>query len=326
MTIMSASNSNFLKKKEWLLKKQNNLLLVFSPLLKTYPDLTHAFSTRQGGQSKAPYDRFNIGINQTTDENVRQDAYQNRQSLCQALKLPYEKLKTSKKLIHSTSVLLLEEHEDLDEVDAIATKRALSPIFMTFADCVPVIIYDPVEKAFCMVHAGWRGTAGKICQNVVKFLVDKCGSKPGNLVCAVGPAIGVCCYPVGLNVVEQLFLSLMHEAQLKEVQKELNLLKEKYKIKSFSALVLNEAIKIKDELWLLLAKYQLEKFFFNGTEQISVDLKAINAAQTFNLGVQNIDITNLCTACRADLFYSYRRSFINNAGPTGRQAAIASLL
>jgi copper oxidase (laccase) domain-containing protein len=70
----------------------------------------------------------------------------------------------------------------------------------------------------------------------------------------------------------------------------------------------------------------LKKFFIRGEKQIYLDLKAINAAQLIHSGVEHIDVTDLCTSCREDIFYSYRRSYVREEGPTGRQSAIACLL
>jgi hypothetical protein len=78
--------------------------------------------------------------------------------------------------------------------------------------------------------------------------------------------------------------------------------------------------------WLLIENLRLNKFFVRGEKQIYVDLKAINAAQMMQLGVEHVDVTDLCTSCREDIFYSYRRSYVKDEGPTGRQSAIACLL
>ena len=293
-------------KRPWLLEKRGDLPLVFSPLLKEYPKLVHAFSTRQGGNSKPPFDSFNIGINHSTDEGTRQDARHNKAVLCQSLNIPFGHLTTAKRLVHSADVVMLETVGEPGEIDGIATKSMLGPLYMTFADCVPVVIYDPNNHIVCLVHAGWRGTASGISREAVRFVVEECGSKAGDLVCAIGPAIDSCCYPVGLDVVIKLMLSLTDNSELEEMSR--------------------AAEYTLDKVWLLIEKLNLEGFFKRGDPQIHVDLKAINAYQMLALNVSGVDITDLCTSCKPDLFYSYRRSSVTKEGNTGRQGAIVCLL
>lgn len=315
-----------LSKNQWIIEKQGDLLLVFSPLLKKYPNFIHAFTTRQGGQSKPPFHSFNIGINHTSDESVRQDARHNRELLCRTLNIPFAQLKTANKMVHSAKVVLLETVGQPDEVDGIVTKIASCPIYMTFADCVPVIIYDPVRHVFCLVHAGWRGTASSISAEAVRFMVDKCGGKANELVCAVGPAIDSCCYPVGIEAVEKLIYSLIKGKQLKEYSQQIASWKLEQSTDNWSTLNPEQLADITDKFCLLIESLNLKEFFNRSSKQIHVDLKAINAGQIMSAGVEQVDVSDLCTACKADLFYSYRRSFINNEENTGRQAAIACLL
>jgi len=315
-----------LTKNQWIIERQQDLLLVFSVLLKNYPNFVHAFSTRQGGHSKPPFHHFNIGINQTTDENVREDARKNREILCHTLNLPHTNLKTANKLVHSPHVVMLENVGQPEEVDGIATKKLLSPIYMTFADCVPIIIYDPVKHAFCLVHAGWRGTASGISKEAVRFMVEKCASKVNDLICAVGPAIGACCYPVGLEAAEKLLSSLIKEEQVEIVTVEIERIKKDIPLGNWSILKGDQLTEKTQMFWSLIEKLDLKGFFILGSKQIQVDLKAINANQMLSLGVEQVDVTDLCTSCKNELFYSYRRAYVNNEGPTGRQAAIGCLL
>jgi YfiH family protein len=305
---------NSLIKNEWIVEKQGDLLLVFSPLLKQYSKFVHAFTTRQGGKSEPPFHSFNVGKNNTMDEKVQQDASHNREILCKTLNLPFPSLKTAKKLVHSAKVVSVETVVQPNEVDGIVCQKTLSPIYMTFADCVPIIIYDSVKHLFCLIHAGWRGTASGISKEGINFMVEECGSKIDDLVCAIGPAIGSCCYPVGVEVIEELIYSLCSSSELDKVRDE---------IKSLKTSTTDKNV---DTLWSFIEKLDLQGLFKRGPEKIHVDLKAINASQLLVLGVKKIDVTSFCTSCKEDLFYSFRRSFVKEEGPTGRQAAIACLL
>jgi len=76
------------------------------------------------------------------------------------------------------------------------------------ADCVPVILFDPVKKVSAVIHAGWRGTVKHITSNTVKTMTDRFGCDPADIIAGIGPSIGPCCYEVGeevRTVVEQSF-------------------------------------------------------------------------------------------------------------------------
>ena len=145
-------------------------------MLKQYPTLAHAFTTRQGGKSLPPLDSFNIGMPRASDEQVRLDVHNNRARLCQSLDIPFEKLIAPTKQIHSANVVMIEAKLEPGEVDGIATKEIGSPVIMQYADCVPVLIYDPKKNIVCVIHAGWRGTAAGICQEAVKVMSRESGS------------------------------------------------------------------------------------------------------------------------------------------------------
>jgi YfiH family protein len=150
------------------------------------------------------------------------------------------------------------------------------PLLLHFADCVPVIIFDPVTRVLCIVHAGWKGTAGSIARNGVKLMERDFGARAANMVAAIGPAIGSCCYPTGFEVAERL----------------------RQTVSSYEGL------------------------FTERQGQVCPDLKSINAMQLLDSNVAEVDVSELCTACNPQSFYSHRAS----GGHTGRQGAIAALI
>ena len=90
------------------------------------------------------------------------------------------------------------------DTDGLILSNKEQAVYLNFADCTPVIIYDPVNKIAAVSHAGWRGTAGNIASKTVQKLVKEFGSKPENLKSAIGPAISFCCYNVGEEVYREL--------------------------------------------------------------------------------------------------------------------------
>lgn len=97
---------------------------------------------------------------------------------------------------------------DYPETDGLILTDKDNAIYLNFADCTPVIIYDNKLNIGAVSHAGWRGTAGRIAAKTVEKLISEFGSHPQNLAAAIGPAISLCCYNVGEEVFEKLKLTV----------------------------------------------------------------------------------------------------------------------
>lgn len=89
------------------------------------------------------------------------------------------------------------------EGDALVTNVPGTAISIRTADCVPVLLADPVRKVVAAVHAGWKGTSKAIVRRAVERMEGAYGTRPGDVVAAIGPAIGVCCYEVSADVARQ---------------------------------------------------------------------------------------------------------------------------
>jgi YfiH family protein len=269
---------------EWHFKHVGGLPLYFSPLLTKYESvLKHAFTTRLGGETPAPLDNFNLGRHVKTDES-RQDAMKNRRALCDVLTLEFDRLVVPAQK-HTDKVVFVTEPQVVGDVDGVVTNAKTLPLLLHFADCVPIVIFDPVTLTLSVVHAGWRGTAQRIAGKAVEAMTQATGAKPSELVAAIGPAIGSCCYPTGDDVVQQLQSSIGCD---------------------------NGSVKRFEDAGLLVKK--------DGRPH--PNLKGVNAVQLRLAGVEQIDVSNLCTSCNPHMFYSHRQS----GGNTGRQGVIASLL
>jgi len=288
-----------LRKSQWLVKNVNELPLVFSPLLSQFSQLTHAFSTRLGGETEPPMHSFNVG-RISTWPNSRHDLMKNRAKLCSALGLSYENLVVPN-MSHSDLVVFLDKWSAHPFADGLATNKAGLPLMLTFADCVPIVIFDPVNNTLALVHAGWRGTASQIVCKAVKVLETLNGSSASQMVAAIGPAIGSCCYPTGLVPAYQLLGSISA---------------------NFTSLSAREPDAYSfDALSALVSQLELAELFPIKTRQFHPDLKAVNAMQLLACGLAEVDVTDICTSCNPETFYSHRQS----GGQAGRQGAVACL-
>ena len=86
------------------------------------------------------------------------------------------------------------------EGDALITRAEGVIVGVRTADCVPILLADPQTRAVGAVHAGWRGTASGIVQTAVRDMAQQFGSSPNDIIAAIGPSIGGCCYQVGTDV------------------------------------------------------------------------------------------------------------------------------
>jgi polyphenol oxidase len=243
--------------------------------LDAFPELTHAITTRHGGVSTGPYSSLNVsngrGDNpEAVEENLRR--------ICGVLRLERRDL-TSPKQQHTAAVRRVgaaERGQIQFGCDALINDETRLPLLLRYADCVPVLIYDPAHSALALVHSGWRGTVLGAPRVAVESMVREFGSQPEELVAAIGPSIGPCCYEVGPEVVDAVR-------------------------SSFSA---------SDTL---LASLPGGRFH--------LDLWAANRRWLSGCGVKRIEVSELCTACHTEDFYSHRAE----NGKTGHFAAVMSL-
>ncbi len=126
----------------------------------------------------------------------------NKQKLAEALNLPDESLVFPKQT-HTNCVLELSEKPDdpIEETDALLTNQPGLCLCVQTADCVPILLFDAEKKVVSAVHAGWRGTVGKIVEVAVQKMLRKYSSNPENIFAAIGPSISPEIYEVGDEVV-----------------------------------------------------------------------------------------------------------------------------
>jgi YfiH family protein len=107
------------------------------------------------------------------------------------------------KQVHSSTVLRAHGTAAcIGEGDALLSHVG-TPVSIRTADCLPILLADPVNRAVAAVHAGWRGSAARIVQAAIDRMCAEFGTDASELRAAIGPGIGVCCYEVGVDVARQ---------------------------------------------------------------------------------------------------------------------------
>jgi len=102
--------------------------------------------------------------------------------------------------IHSASVLSAAQPGCAGQADALLTTTPGLLVSVRTADCYPILLADTKHRAVAAVHAGWRGTAGKVVLETIAEMRSRFGTSPSDILAAVGPGIGICCYEVGAEV------------------------------------------------------------------------------------------------------------------------------
>lgn len=241
------------------------LPLLRFPSLAVFPGLVHAVSTRQGGVSPAPYASLNLS---TSTGDSRENVDANHRRLAAALGVPRERFTTTWQ-VHSTRVVRATADNAggmVDKADGIITDTPGLPLTQRYADCTPLLVYDPRRHAVGLGHAGWRGTVAGMATALVQAMTASFGSDPGDLVAVVGPAIGPCCYEVGQEVVEAV-RSAFPEAQT-----------------------------------LLFSPTN----GVSSPAKPHFDLWAANRWQLEQAGVGQVEVAGVCTRCQHDTFFSHR--------------------
>lgn len=161
-----------------------------------FPSLVHAFSPRSFEREKGVREELVLGRKADS-----RSSSQHRQLLLENLNIDSKELFFVKQ-VHGDRVFVLDNPQksadqvEQEEADALITHLTEHPIAVLTADCVPVILYDPEKHVAGVIHAGRKGTQMRIVSKTISILTMVYGSLPADVVMALGPAIGGCCYEV----------------------------------------------------------------------------------------------------------------------------------
>ena len=297
------------KTESWVLRQARGLQILEAPRLAQFDWLVHGFSARPGGASELKANRdggrttekiLNLGF---TDWDTRDRVLKNRQGFFAGLKASKMRV-IALRQIHSDIVQIANTADsgpsgETPKGDAVITNKPGLLLVVQTADCVPILLADKKRLAIAAIHAGWRGTLQRLSQKALGRMQMEFGTRPQDVIAALGPGIGQCCFEVGPEVVAE-FAAKFPEAG------------EWFK-GPFDSLARGD----NDPNWLpwLTMRppgHQLPE------PRAHLDLIAANRAILIAAGILpgNISSSGFCTACRTDLFFSYRRERI-----TGRMMA-----
>jgi YfiH family protein len=283
----------------WALRTIAGLEILTARIFDSVPWLVHAFSTRKGGASRlnsvAP---FNLGF---ADSDSREAVTRNRTSFVHAItgskpasksgaKTRFEPSLITLRQIHSDVVHIFSRApEEAPQGDAALSSQLGLLLGIQTADCVPILLADAKRRVVGAVHAGWRGTLARVVAKALGRMQLEFGTRPEDVVAALGPAIGPCCYEVGPEVAQAFAAQFARAAEWFEGP--------------FERLATGE--EPNPLPWLTMMPPGHEP----PPERVRLDLRAANRAQLIDAGLspRNIAVSSLCTRCRSDLFFSYRK-------------------
>lgn len=310
------------KPTRWKLRQADGLGILETPALTRLGWLVHGFSTRPGGGSKLaacsiggvpghrkakgarPSGRvLNLGF---TDWDSRKRVLDNRKQFFQALGAGKMEVATLQQ-IHSDiahrvdrSAALIKEAA---QGDALFTREPGILLAVQTADCVPILLADTKRRAVAAIHSGWRGTLSRIAAKTLGRMQMDFGTRPEDVIAALGPGIARCCYEVGPEVARDFHAKFPKGGEWFDGP--------------FDSLAAGE----NDPNWLPWLTRK-PPGHAPPPMRVHLDLIAANRAILAEAGVHPARIfsAGFCTACRTDLFFSYRRE-----RTTGRMLAVIGI-
>jgi polyphenol oxidase len=273
-----------------------------------FPWLWSGFSTRIGGVSRAysaddSPGELNLGF---TEADTRESVVRNRALLAEAItgsaKTPIAALRQ----FHSNLVVSVSpsdaERAQPRRADGLMTDEPGFLIAIQTADCIPVLVADTRRRVVAAFHAGWRGTVKRIVETGVGRMRLEFGSRPADLVAAIGPGIGACCYAVGEEVLSEFDSQFPYARELFREVYDADPVRRKYP---------------------MLFLTQRAPGHSDIGPQLHVDLIEANRRQLLSAGLRPkaVRVVGGCTQCHRELFFSHRGSH----GHAGRMMAVIGL-
>ena len=262
--------------------------------------LAHGFSTRTGGVSTA-FGRNDLNLGGSNDS--REVIAENRALFLRALGASAKNRLVTVKQVHSAHVHVINDVPAQPLTgDGLITRVPGLWLGAQVADCVPVLIVDPVNRAVGAFHAGWRGTVKRIVEKGIGMMRMAYGSDPAQMHAAIGPCVSQCCYAVGDEVIDAFKSQFAYGAEL------------------FREVYDDDPVKKKYPLLFLTARAPGHSPI---GPQTHLDLVEANRRQLLDAGVsaENIWSADLCTNCHPEKLFSHRAEH----GFTGRMMGVVGV-
>jgi len=285
----------------WAILRSRGIQVVQSRALAKLGWLAHGFSTRPGGASLLEgKPAVNLGFTEWDD---RERVLANREKFVSAVGVREMPLVTPRQFHSDVIHVAATPVAEAPKADALITNTTGLLLGVQTADCVPILLADTRRRVVAAIHAGWRGTLARIAVKTLGRMRMEFGTFPRDVLAAIGPAIGRCCYEVGPEVAQAFAAQFPSAAEWFDGP--------------FEQLAHGE-----EPLglpWLSMMPPGHEP----PPPRALLDLRASNRRQLIDAGVQEaqIDVSNLCTMCRTDLLFSYRRE----GAKTGRMMAVIGI-
>lgn len=180
--------------------------------------VAHGFTSRLGGVSAGKVTGLNLGFRVGDDpEAVRR----NYALVAADLGLDLNRMALAKQT-HTDCIRVVTQADagkgiaresDIEDTDGLMTQCRGIPLMVFSADCVPLLLLDPVRGAAAAIHAGWRGTVKGIGGKAVRLMGEAFGSRPGDILAAIGPSLGPCCFAFSQEEAGALFPKAYHAAR-----------------------------------------------------------------------------------------------------------------
>jgi YfiH family protein len=267
----------------WTERNSNGVRVLQVSALQKIPWLVHGFSTRPGGVSDVGGEKvLNLGA---VEWDARDNVEENKRRFQSALGAN-DLTMVSLHQIHSDVVRTFDAAPAKQcKGDAIATKTPGLLLGVRTADCAPVLVVDPKKRVVAAIHAGWRGTLQRIVPKSIGQMQMEFGCNPKDLLAAIGPTIGGCCYEVGTEVASAFAAKFTNAGEF------------------------FDELRTGDEPNPLQWLNMMPPGHQPPPKNVILNLPKANKLQLLEAGIpeKNIYVTNLCTACDVSQLFSYRK-------------------
>lgn len=181
------------------IRHRNNISWITFQIFEQY-NIRHGFFMRHGGCSPEPWKSLNMA---TSVGDSRENVIENRRRMSDAIAINRDSIFDVWQ-IHDNSIIYSAVARELQSPhikgDAITTNASEVTLLMLFADCVPVMVFDPKVNAAMIIHTGWQGTIKVIVSDAIRYMENHYGSIKNNLIAGIGPAICLKHYEVGKDI------------------------------------------------------------------------------------------------------------------------------